>query len=184
MTEVKRDSLRRRLTVALLAISIVPLTVAGMLLGWYSYNTQLDRVFAQQQREASNVANKVIVFLQDASREVEELSRFQTFYTLPPQKQREYMYELLVREKIYRELYVVDADGSEFNMVTMRDENYNSEHHNWSGRPEFQAAIENKPVSEESLSNRSLVSRCSIWLSRKLICAAVRCIAPSLQSCA
>ncbi|QKQ25240.1 hypothetical protein [Candidatus Reidiella endopervernicosa] len=129
----------------------MPLTVAGMLLGWYSYNTQLDRVFAQQQREASNVANKVIVFLQDASREVEELSRFQTFYTLP-QKQREYMYELLVREKIYRELYVVDADGSEFNMVTMRDENYNSEHHNWSGRPEFQAAIEkNKPVSEESL---------------------------------
>ncbi|OOZ41275.1 hypothetical protein BOW53_04665 [Solemya pervernicosa gill symbiont] len=99
MAEAIRDSLRKHLTLSLLAISIVPLTIAGLLLGWYSYNTQLDRVLANQQREVGVVAAKVNAFLNDASREVQELSRFQAFNKLPATTQREYMTELMVRER-------------------------------------------------------------------------------------
>lgn len=107
-----RKSFRNRLLLAFATIGLLPLMLAGGLVGWHSYATQVADTRSREMDVAKSVAEQLATLLASAEHELTLLVRLagpaNSVDDLRPLLER-----LLTQRRTYRELIVLSGDGIE-----------------------------------------------------------------------
>ncbi|MDH5484863.1 MAG: response regulator [Gammaproteobacteria bacterium] len=105
--------IRRRLFLAFLALAILPLLLAGLVLGWYSYQANLDEAYARQQAVAQRVAVQAQAYMERFQQGLEYTIQYSSFSTANDMARRASLKKLIADRERYRELVFFDATGEE-----------------------------------------------------------------------
>ncbi len=108
-----RSSIRKRLTLAFIGLSIGPLLLVGIILAWQSFITQKQQALNLQREVAQHVAFQVKAFLDGLENELHLVNQVQGLQKLDPDKQRNILAELLSYEDAFESLVLLDSQGRE-----------------------------------------------------------------------
>ncbi|MEN6586361.1 MAG: GAF domain-containing protein [Sulfuricella sp.] len=106
-------SLRNQLIAAFVGLAVVPLLLAGALLGWHIYSVHLNDAYARQKMLAQSVAEQVTNFLGRFELALDDASSLSGFVTLDTDAQRHVMERLLAKQSAFREVWLWDDAGRE-----------------------------------------------------------------------
>lgn len=106
-------SLRNRLIAAFVGLALIPLLVAGGLLGWHNYTLHITDSSARQQQLAQRVAVELSAFLQRIELRLEDADNLSDFAELHQEEQRQVLSRLLAKQHALREIWYLDAQGRE-----------------------------------------------------------------------
>lgn len=112
------NSLRIRLTLIFVGLTIIPLVVVGYLIAQRGQNTLQDQSVEFQDELAQRVALSVEAFFNEHQAELTTLTDVYGLDTLDQATQRDIFVTLLRQEPAYYQLALVDADGNETLRVT------------------------------------------------------------------
>ena len=106
-------SLRNRLIAAFVGLALIPLLVAGGLLGWHTYTLHISDSYARQQQLAQRVAVELNAFLQRFELRLEDLDNLSNFAELNQAGQSQVLSRLLAKQHALREIWYLDAESRE-----------------------------------------------------------------------
>lgn len=104
-------SLRNRLIAAFVGLALIPLLVAGSLLGWHTYTLHLTDSYARQQQLAQRISAELNAFLQRFELRLEVADNLSNLAELNPEGQRQILSRLLAKQHALREIWYLDAQG-------------------------------------------------------------------------
>ena len=94
-------SLRQRMVRSYLGLSLIPLLISTLLLGWYSLYSQSNHIYRFEQLHATQLAEQIAALFKDAESRLFSVTRFQNFLTLPAARQQELIDELLFEDVMF-----------------------------------------------------------------------------------
>lgn len=108
---MKHASLRNQLIAAFVGLAVVPLLLAGALLGWHIYTVHLGDAYARQKMQAQGVAEQLTNFLGRFELALEDASTLTNFAAQDTGEQQRVMERLLARQRSFREVWLWDGAG-------------------------------------------------------------------------
>jgi len=108
-----QGNLRTKLTVFFMLGAVMPLLLAGGLVSYQTYNSQLDQILLLESQVSERVAEQVENFILDRESELRVLTDVRGLGSLPRDEQEALLASLLSAHNIYNELILVDATGRE-----------------------------------------------------------------------
>jgi len=108
-----QGNLRVKLTSFFALGAVMPLLVAGALVGYQTYNNQLDQMLLLESQVSKRVAEQVENFILDREAELRVLTDVRSLGNLPRDEQEALLTGLLSAHNIYDELILVDGAGRE-----------------------------------------------------------------------
>ncbi len=108
-----KDSIRRRLTIAFISLTISPLLLVGLALAWQSFTVQQQQGLNLQHEVAQRVSNQVDSFFKDLEGELRIISQVQGLQELDQTGQYNILSELLTYQDVFEELILLDKTGQE-----------------------------------------------------------------------
>ncbi len=106
-------SLRNRLIAAFVGLAVVPIVIAGALLGWHIYYQHLDDSLARQQLLAQHVAGQLEAFVRRYELQLDDTVKLTGFSELDDPARQRVLALLLARQSALREVWYLDAEGRE-----------------------------------------------------------------------
>jgi PAS domain S-box-containing protein len=104
-------SIRFRLRFILLTLTTIPILLAGVILTLNSYTNQRSQALALQHLYVEYVQRETTRFLTNTEQELYLASRLNLLQAATPEQQRNALSRLQRHNHIFRELYLLDADG-------------------------------------------------------------------------
>lgn len=108
-----RSSIRTRLAVAFVGLSIGPLLLIGVVLAWQSFATQQQQALNLQREMARRVSTEIAAFFGQVEDELRLTSQVQGLFTLNRDRQYGVLSELLAYWDVYEEMALLDPQGQE-----------------------------------------------------------------------
>lgn len=108
-----RGSIRQRLTLAFIALTVIPLVLIGGVLAWQSFTQQGQQALDLQNEMAQRVSTQVMAFFGEVENEMLLTSHVQGLSRLDQDKQRSVLSELLAYHDVFEELALLDSQGQE-----------------------------------------------------------------------
>ena len=106
-------SLRTRFSAIIILLAIVPQILAGIILSNLAFDSLEEQSLILLQETAANVGNQIEAFILDAERELILLDEVYGLGTLDKESQRKVLNSLLLNNRIYQELILLDKAGRE-----------------------------------------------------------------------
>jgi PAS domain S-box-containing protein len=110
---IMRSSIRKRLTLAFIGLSIGPLFLVGIILAGQSFTTQEKQALNLQREVARRVSSEAKAFLDELESELRLVGQAQGLHKLDLDKQRDILAELLVYQNAFESLALLDSQGQE-----------------------------------------------------------------------
>ncbi len=110
---IKFNSIRSRLTLAFIAVAMVPLLVLAGLIGWQSFGTMQNQAIELQQAITRDLATEIKAFVSERRNELDLLVEVSNLGKLDPETQRNVLADLMANQSAYEELVLLDEDGRE-----------------------------------------------------------------------
>ena len=107
-----RNSIRTRLTVAFIALAIVPLLLVGGILAWQSFITEERQALNLQREVARRVATEVTAFFEELENELRLVSKTQVLPGLDRNEQHNIL-KLLMFQDVFENMVLLDSQGQE-----------------------------------------------------------------------
>lgn len=145
------NSLRVRLTLVFIVLTIIPLVLVGTLIASRGFNTLEAQAVVSQKQLARQTAISLGAFFKERQNELFVLTQVYGLDSLAPDVQKDVLLTLLSAQPAYYELTLADADGQETirltrgEIVTTRDLTSRADD------SLFQAAVETGKVSFSSV---------------------------------
>jgi len=108
-----QGNLRIKLTVFFVLGTVIPLIVIGVIIGYQTYNNQLDQILLLENQVAKRVAEQVENFVFARESELRTLTDVRGIGNLPHDEQEALLSSLLSAQNLYDELILVDRTGQE-----------------------------------------------------------------------
>jgi putative methionine-R-sulfoxide reductase with GAF domain len=108
-----RGNLRVKLTFFFVVGAVTPLLVIGVLIGYQTYNNQLDQILLLESQVAKRVAEQVENFILERESELRILTDVRGLGSLQLDEQTALLSSLLSAQNLYDELILVDRTGQE-----------------------------------------------------------------------
>jgi signal transduction histidine kinase len=141
------NSLRVRLTVLFVALTIVPLVIAGALTARQGFDTLQKQSVKFQSQVAQQTAIRLDAFFNERQNELFVLTDVYGLGSLEPQAQKDVLLALLSKQPAYYQVVMVNADGQETLRLTRGEVVTTTDLASRTDDPLFQAAVETKSVS-------------------------------------
>lgn len=141
------NSLRIRLTLLFIILTIVPLIVVGTLIARQGSNTLEDQSVDMQEQLARRTSISLGAFFTERQNELTVLTDVYGLGSMAPRAQKDILLTLLSKQPAYYELTLVQADGQETIRLTRGEVVTTSDLTNRAGDPLIQAAVETAEVS-------------------------------------
>jgi len=106
-------SLRNRLIAAFVGLALIPVLVAGGLLGWHNYTLHVTDSYARQIQLSQQVAGELNAFLQRIELRLEDADDLSNFAELNREGQRQVLSRLLATQHSLREIWFLNEAGGE-----------------------------------------------------------------------
>jgi PAS domain S-box-containing protein len=106
-------SLRNRLIAAFVGLALIPLLVAGGMLGWHNYTLHVTDSYARQQQMAQRVAVELNAFLRRFELRLEDTDTLSNFAELNREGQHQVLSRLLAKRHSLREIWFLDEAGKD-----------------------------------------------------------------------
>ena len=103
--------LKNVLIITFTGLATIPLLLAGLLVGYYSYTFQKEQIFRHETIICQNVASNLEAFFQRLEYHLETVSQFKNFNSLEASVQEGIFTELLAKQNIFRDLSLLDSQG-------------------------------------------------------------------------
>jgi len=108
-----RGSIRKRLTLVFVVLSIGPLLLVGIILSWQSFTTQKQQALSLQRVVAQHVSSHVESFLEGLESELRVVSQVQGLQKLDRKGQHDILAGLLANEDAFESLSLLNSQGQE-----------------------------------------------------------------------
>jgi GAF domain-containing protein/HAMP domain-containing protein len=108
-----RNSLRTRLTVAFIGLTIVPLLLMGLVLAWQSFEIQQRQALTLQREVARRVSTAVDALIRALENDLRMIVEVQGLKGLAPDQQKSILSELMSYQPSFVELTLLDGQGHE-----------------------------------------------------------------------
>ena len=108
-----RGSIRKRLTLAFIGLSIGPLLLVGIILAWQSFTTQKQQALNLQREVAQRVSTEVKAFLDGLESELRVVGQVQGLQKLDREGQHDILAGLLAHQDAFESLALLDSQGQE-----------------------------------------------------------------------
>jgi GAF domain-containing protein/HAMP domain-containing protein len=108
-----RNSLRTRLTVAFIGLTIVPLLLMGLVLAWQSFEAQQRQALSLQHEVARRISTAVDALIRDLENDLQVIVQVQELKDLAPDQQRNILSKLMSHQASFVELTLLDGQGHE-----------------------------------------------------------------------
>ena len=108
-----QQSIRKRLTLAFLALAVGPLLLVGLILTMKTYSVQKQEAVVLQREVASHISSRVLAFMKELESELKMIVQVQNFQTLDWDQQNLILSILHARQPAFDELILLDATGRE-----------------------------------------------------------------------
>ncbi len=105
--------LRPRFTVLIIALAIMPQILAGIILASQTYDSLEEESLAIQQEVAASVGHQIEAYILGVERELILLDEVIGLGTLEKERQRSMLDSLLINQRVYQELILLDRIGQE-----------------------------------------------------------------------
>lgn len=113
-----RDSLRTQLTVTLLALTIVPLLLSGLVMARQSFQAQEQQVLGLERAMVQRVTTAVESFVEGLEGQLHMVVEVKGLDSLPMGAQHEVLSELLAYQDAFADLALLSRDGRELVRVS------------------------------------------------------------------
>ncbi|MBZ0289198.1 MAG: HAMP domain-containing protein, partial [Anaerolineae bacterium] len=140
-------SLRTRLTVLFVTLTIIPLLIVGALISQRGFEALQNQAVDLQSYRAQQVATKLGDFFSERQNELHVLTAVYGLDLLNPSAQYDVLAALLADQQAYYELTLLDASGQERVRVRRGEITTPDSLTNRGDNPVFQAALETGQVS-------------------------------------
>lgn len=111
-------SLRARLIVTFIGLSIVPLFIVGAAIGWQSFRLQQRQAIALQREISERASSQITTFLENADLELHLLIQTPDLKKTDQVRQQQVLAQALFYKNIFEELALLDAQGRELARAT------------------------------------------------------------------
>ena len=135
-----RKSIRRRLSVAFLALAVVPCLLVGLGLGWRNYAVQEQQALQLQSEMTRRVAAEVSGFFQQVESEVRLAARSRGRLSVDPQRQQGVLDALIAHQRAFEELTLLGPNGHQL-AHAVRSQVANPKSVDWSSADAFTRAL-------------------------------------------
>jgi signal transduction histidine kinase len=108
-----RSSIRKRLTLAFVALAVIPLFLVGLGLTWQTVQVQRAQALQREQQVAHHVAGEVQNYVDGLERELLQVIYVHGLAKLPPGEQETVLTQLLAFEDAFVELALLNTQGQE-----------------------------------------------------------------------
>jgi putative methionine-R-sulfoxide reductase with GAF domain len=108
-----QGNLRIKLTFFFVLGAVTPLLVIGALIGYQTYNNQLDQILLLESQVANRVAEQVENFIFERESELRTITDVRGLGNLPLNEQTALLSSLLSAQNLYDELILVNRTGDE-----------------------------------------------------------------------
>ena len=119
-------SIQRRLTLAFIGLSTIPLLLVGIFFAWQSYVTQEKQALNLQHEVAQRVSTEATGYLDGLETQLRAISQMEELQKLDRQGQRAVLGELLAFQSAFESLDLLDRNGQEqvhlFRSIVIPDE--------------------------------------------------------------
>jgi len=129
------------LSCLMLLVALGPLTILGGILGVAGYRGQVAREYRYAQSLAANAGSRMERLLERLADDVLSVDRFQDYFSLPGERRRDILLELMAQSGAFRELVLVDGGGAQLARVSSFTAHSAQERRDLSGDPLFMAAV-------------------------------------------
>lgn len=141
------NSLRVRLTVLFVALTIIPLVIVGTLIASRGFDTLQTQTVDFQEQVAQQTAIKLSAFFTERQNELSVLTEVFGLTSLEAAEQRNVLLALLSKQQAYYELTLAQADGQETIQLIRGEIVTTADLTNRADDPVFQAAVTTGNVS-------------------------------------
>lgn len=141
------NSLRIRLTVLFVALTIIPLVIAGTLITLQGFDTLQNESVKSQEQLARQTSISLGAFFSERQNELFVLTDVYGLTSLDPAAQRDVLLILLSKQPAYYELTLVEADGQEAIRLTRGEIVTTNNLTSRADDPLFKTAVETAEVS-------------------------------------
>lgn len=108
-----QSSIRTRLTLAFIGLSIGPLVLVGAILAWQDFNTQQQQALALQQEVALRLTTQVKSYFEELESELSLISHMQGLQGQDQDEQYSTLFRLFAHQAAFQELTLLDDQGRE-----------------------------------------------------------------------
>ena len=141
------NSLRTRLILIFVGLTILPLIVVGVLITQRGYDSLENQAIAFQNELAERTSVSLEAFFENRQTELFTLTNVYGLDTLERVEQRNILLTLLSQQPAYYQLVLAHADGNEIIRVTQGEVVIESDLSNRTGDPIFETAVETRNTS-------------------------------------
>ncbi len=141
------SSLRIRLTLLFVSLTIVPLLIVGTLISLRGFDTLQQQSVEKQAQLARQTAISLGAFFSERQNELQVLAQVYGLDALEPRAQRDVLLTLLSAQPAYYELTLVNGDGQETIRLTRGEVITTNDLANRADDPLFRAAADSGQVS-------------------------------------
>lgn len=140
-------SLRTRLTLLFILLSVAPLAVVGALIGLRAFDVVQLQTIAFEEQLAERTASSLGSFFSERETELTVLTDVYGLGSLEESNQRDVLLALLAEQPAYYELTLLDATGQETTRLTRGEIVTTNNLADRSDDPLFQQTVENREVN-------------------------------------
>lgn len=141
------NSLRIRLTLLFVVLTIIPQVVAGILISLRVFDTLQNQAVTAQEQLARQTSISLGAFFRERQNELSVLTQVYGLDSLEPTTQRDVLLALLSEQPAYYELTLLDAEGQETIRLTRGEIITTDDLTNRADDPLVQTALETRNVS-------------------------------------
>ena len=113
-----RRTLKNLLTLVFSGLAIIPLLLAGLLVGYYTYTFQKEQVFRHEDLICRNMAANLESFFHRLEYNLQTISQFKNFNTLTASEQEGIFTELLTEQRVFSDIALLDPRGKILRFVS------------------------------------------------------------------
>lgn len=137
-----RNSLRTRLTIAFVALAVIPLLAVGTVLVGYSFTVQRRQALELQRKIARREAADITVFLRDRENEMRVMvSGSRALQRISSEEQLHQITAMFAYQDFYNEFTLIDSTGQETFRISQLGTYETSRLTNRSGQDEFEVPL-------------------------------------------
>jgi HAMP domain-containing protein len=108
-----KNTIHRRLTLAFIALAIIPLLLVAIVLAWQSFNVQQQQALLLQREVAQGVGGQVRAFIQKIESQLRLTVQLEPLLRLDDEQQSTVLSQVLSYLDVAEELVLLDAAGQE-----------------------------------------------------------------------
>src|SRR4051794_33116998 len=108
-----RRSIRTRLLVSFIGLTVIPLVLIGIIIGTQAFNTQTQQVLTLQQQIAERESDAVTGYFQTLEKTLQDVTQQSGLLTSATREQQITLSSLLNQNIAFDKVFLLDAKGKE-----------------------------------------------------------------------